>query len=105
MHLRKKLIEGVAKFSVEDRPLPGREDGFSSHWYCGKAFAHFHNDNELDLRLTKAIIDREGLVHPPNSTVHPNRNEKSQWIELQFKTSEDLEGVMRLVKLAIETMG
>ena len=104
MNLRKRLIKTVAKLGVEDRPLPGRDDGFSSLCYGGKAFAHFHHDNELDIRLTKPIIDSEGLAHPPNSAVHPDRNKKSHWIEVRFYTPEDLERVIQLVKLTIANM-
>jgi hypothetical protein len=102
--LRKRLIERLAKLGVEDRPLPGRDDGFSSLCYGGKAFAHFHNDNELDIRLTRSIIDREGLAHPPDSAVHPNRTEKSHWIELRFTAPAALERVIGLVKIAIGNM-
>ena len=73
MNLRKRLIEKIAELGVEDRPLPGRDDGFSALWYGGKAFAHFHNDNELDIRLTKHTIDREGLKHPADSMVRRPR--------------------------------
>jgi hypothetical protein len=67
--LRKQLIARVAILGVEERPLPGRDDGFASLCYRARAFAHFHHDNELDLHLTRSIIAREGLVHPPNSVV------------------------------------
>jgi hypothetical protein len=100
--LRTRLIDRVAKFGVEDRPLPGRDDGFSSLYYRGKSFAHFHNDNELDIRLTKNVIAREALKHPLDSTVHPKRAKTSQWIELRFRTPADFDRVVRLVKLAIE---
>jgi hypothetical protein len=73
----------LAALGVEHRPVPGREDGFSSLCYGGEAFAHFHNDNELDIRLTRSIIDRKGLAHPRNSVAHPNRTNKSHWIELR----------------------
>ena len=102
--LRARLIDRVAKFGVEERELPGRDDGFSSLCYGGKSFAHFHNDNELDIRLTKAVIVREGLTHPTDSTVHPNRAESSHWIEIRFHSTADLDRVVRLVKLAIEDM-
>jgi hypothetical protein len=102
--LRARLIDRVAKFGVEERELPGRDDGFSSLCYGGKAFAHFHNDNELDIRLTKAVIVREGLTHPTDSTVHPNRAKSSHWIEIHFHSTADLTRVVRLVKLAIEDM-
>ncbi len=71
--LRAQLIKRLAKLGVEHRPMPGREDGFASLCYVGKAFAHFHTDHELDIRLTKAIIDREGLFHPAGSVAHPKR--------------------------------
>jgi hypothetical protein len=102
--LRARLIDRVAKFGVEERELPGRDDGFSSLFYGGKAFAHFHNDNELDIRLTKAVIVRAGLTRPTDSTVHPNRAKSSHWIELRFHSTADLDRVVRLVKLAIEDM-
>jgi Family of unknown function (DUF5519) len=44
------------------------------------------------------------LAHPPDSVVHPNRTEKSHWIELRFTTPADLERVIKLVKLAIVDM-
>jgi len=100
--LRKRLIERVQEFGVEDRPLPGRTDGFSSLFYRGKPFAHFHHDNELDIRLTRNVIVREGLKHPPGSTVHPKRSKSSPWIELRFHTPADLDRVVRLVQLAVE---
>jgi hypothetical protein len=89
---------------VEDVPLKGRHDGFSSLTYRGKAFAHFHSDSELDLRLTKAVIEREGLVHPPGSKVHPKRAKGSSWIEVRFTEVAELDGVVRLVQLAISQL-
>ena len=102
--LREELIRRLEKFGVEDRPLPGRDDGFSGLRYGGKELAHFHSDNELDLRLTKAVIAREGLVHPAGSLVHPNRSPKSPWIEIRFTRAAQLDEVVRLVKLAIEQL-
>ena len=58
--LREQLISRGAAFGVEDQPLPGRDGGFSSLCHDGKAFAHFHHDNELDIRLTKAVIRHKG---------------------------------------------
>lgn len=100
--LRSVLIDRLHKLGVEYRLSPGRDDGFASLSYGGKAFAHFHNDNELDIRLTKAVIDREGLSHPPGSVAHPNRTPKSHWIEVRFNSPAHLQRVIRLVKLAIE---
>ena len=99
--LRDKLIVRLEKLGVEHRPLPGREDGFAALCYAGKPFAHFHNDNELDIRLTKAIIKREGLQHPPGSISHPNRSRTSHWIEVRLTKPADLDRLTDLVKLAI----
>lgn len=102
--LRGQLIKRLEKLGVEHRPLPGRDDGFAALCHEGKAFAHFHDDNELDIRLTKAVIDSEGLAHPSGSVVHPKRTRKSHWIEVRFTTATHLDRVTRLVKLAIEQL-
>lgn len=102
--LREQLIKRLEQLGVEHRPLPGRDDGFASLYYGGKDFAHFHNDRELDIRLTKAVIQREGLAHPKDSTVHPNRSRSSHWIEVRFTSRQDLERVARLVQLAIDQL-
>ena len=101
-HLRTQLIQRLEKLGVEDRAWPDRNDGFSSLFYDGKEFAHFHDDNELDIRLTKNVINREGLKHPTGSRVHPNRTKNSQWIEVRFAKPADLDKVVDLAKLAIE---
>jgi len=103
--LRKQLIERIAKLGVEERSLSGRHDGFAALFYRGKPFAHFHSDEELDLHLTRPVIAREGLVHPPNSVVHPKRSKNSHWIELRLKTVADLDHVTRLVELTVTNMG
>jgi hypothetical protein len=102
--VRSQLIGRLQELGIEHRPFPGRDDGFASLFYRGKDFAHFHNDRELDLRLTRAVIRREGLEHPPDSAVHPKRSKNSQWIEIRFAAAKDLDRVVRLVKLAIEEL-
>jgi hypothetical protein len=102
--LRTELIRQLEKLGVEHRPWPGRNDGFASLCYGGKDFAHFHDDGELDIRLTRVVIKREGLIHPRDSRVHPDRTVNSPWIEVRFTTRADLGRVVRLVKLAIEQL-
>ena len=89
-----KLIEGV-----EVRPSPVA--GGTALFYRGKEFAHFHNDKELDLRLTKSVIAAEGLTQPSGSIHHPTRSLSSPWIEVRFTTPKDIAQVARLVKLAV----
>jgi luciferase-like monooxygenase len=102
--LRDQLVQRLAKLGVEHRPLPGRDDGFASLCYAGKTFAHFHNDNEIDIKLTRSLIEREGLVHPPDSKVHPDRSRSSHWIEVRFTAAKQVDRVVELVKLAIEQL-
>ena len=89
-----KDIEGV-----ENRPSPVA--GGSELFYFGKEFAHFHNDTELDLRLTKKVIQAQGLTHPPGSIHHPARSFSSPWIEVRFETAKEVARVTKLVKLAV----
>jgi len=84
--------------------MEGRTDGFAALCYDNEPFAHFHNDHEIDIRLTKAIIARERLVHPSDSTVHPGRTSKSHWIEVRFTTPRHVERIVELVKLAIDQL-
>ena len=102
-NLQKLLIDRLAKLGVEHVPCPDRNDGFCGLRYAGKEFAHFHSFEELDLKLSKSVIRTEGLSHPPDSKVHPNRGANSPWIELRFRRASDLDEIVRLVKIAIGT--
>jgi hypothetical protein len=81
--------------------LPSPVAGGTALFYRGKEFAHFHNDNELDLRLTAKVIRSLGLVHPPGSVHHRTRSPSSPWIELRFHDAADVAEVARLVRLAV----
>ena len=73
-------------------------------FYQGREFAHFHNGHELDLRLTKKVIQRLCLSHPESSGQHPDRSANSPWIVLSFHTDDDMERVSELVKLAVANL-
>ncbi|MCA9918459.1 MAG: DUF5519 family protein [Anaerolineales bacterium] len=72
--------------------------------YKGKEVAHFqtNTDCELDIRLSQKIIREERLTIPEASTSHPDRAKNSRWIIQNFQSTEDLDRLVRLVKLAIE---
>jgi hypothetical protein len=103
-NLQRQLIDKLAKLGVERVDYPGRDDGFCGLRYQGREFAHFHSYNELDLKLSRELIQSEGLSHPPDSTVHPTRSASSSWIELRFERATDLDEVIRLVKLALDAL-
>ena len=98
---RISLSQRFRELSVEERAWPGREDGFASLHFEGQDIAHFHTWSEIDIRLGKNTIKREGLKHPSNSKVHPGRSQNSPWYEMKILTAADVDEVVRLVKLAI----
>ena len=101
--LKQTLLAELNHISgLEARPSPVA--GGTALFYQGKEFAHFHHDKELDLRLTRKVIKSMGLVHPPQSAQHPTRSASSQWIEIEFKTVEEVRRVVQLVKTAIEQL-
>lgn len=70
--LKLALIAELTQISgFEARPSPVA--GGTALFYRDKEFAHFHHDQELDLRLTRQGIKSLGLVHPPHSAQHPTR--------------------------------
>ena len=85
---------------LEDRP--SKVAGGSAIFYKGKEIAHFHHDGEIDVRLTKKVIRKEGLNHPSDSKIHKHRSPSSEWIEIRFQNAEDVKEVIRLFKLALE---
>jgi hypothetical protein len=101
--LREKLIKELENINgLKDKPSP--VVGGSALYFNDKEFAHFHNDNELDLRLTKKVIVGEGLSHPKDSLHHPKRSAGSPWIEVRFEKVSDLKNIVKLVKLAVDQL-
>ena len=99
--LRSELIKKLERIpGLEDRP--SKVAGGSAIFFKNKEIAHFHNDNEIDVRLTKKVIRREGLNHPTDSELHKHRSPSSEWIEIRFKKSKDVDEVIRLFKMALE---
>ena len=100
--LKSKLVQRLEQIAgITHQDWPDRDDGFSTLSLNGKEIAHFHNDNEIDLRLGKGLIKSEGLTHYPDSTKHPKRSANSQFIEVRFKNQADLDRIIRLVKLLV----
>jgi Family of unknown function (DUF5519) len=99
--LRKKLSRKLQEIGVEEKAWPGRDDGFAALLFNGKEFAHYHCWDEIDIRLGKVTIKREGLSHPADSTAHPDRSKNSPWYEMKILTGEDVDQAVRLVRLAI----
>jgi hypothetical protein len=103
--LRTSLSKQLRELAVEKRAWPGRDDGFASLLFKGKEFAHFHHWSEIDIRLGKDVIKREGLAHPKDSKVHPDRSKNSPWYEMKILNAADVNEVVRLVQVAIAGLG
>lgn len=100
--LKTKLLRELKRIpGVKHQPWPERDDGFSTIHFDGREIAHFHNFNEIDLRLGKRLIKQKNLKHPIDSVKHPKRTVNSQFIEIRFTNNQDIRKVVRLIKLAI----
>lgn len=101
MKLRKSLIKKLEKIEgLQDRP--SKVAGGSAIFYGEKEIAHFHHNNEIDVRLTKKVIKKEKLNHPTDSKIHRHRSPTSEWIEIRFNSAKDVDEAVRLFKLALE---
>ena len=102
-NLKPQLLAGLSKLAgVEDRQ--STVSGGSALFYKGKSFAHFHHDNELDIRLTRKVMKDLGLSHPAGSVSPPPRSTPSQWNAVRFNTPSDVEHVLKLVALAVAAL-
>ncbi len=98
--LRNALVKRLEEITgLEDRP--SKVAGGSAVFFRNKEIAHFHNDNEIDVRLTKKVIKPEGLTHHADSIFHLKRA-NSEWIELRFSTMQQVDEVVRLFKIAMK---
>lgn len=96
-----KTLKAIPGVELRDAPVAGGMALF----HRGKAFGHFHSDDEIDLRLGRQLIEAEGLLPLPDSTRHPKRSAGSPWIELRIADADDVAQVARLVALAVGNNG
>jgi Family of unknown function (DUF5519) len=101
--LKQQLLASLASIEAFEA-LPSKVAGGTALFLRGKEFAHFHNDHEIDLRLTSKVIKSLGLSHRADSQLHPTRSASSPWIEIRFNSPEDVQRVAELVKLAISRL-
>ena len=97
--LRDKLVKKLEKLPDVAVALY-KDTDLLCVYFKGKEIAHFQNDSEIDIRLTSAIIKREKLAPPNETTSHADRSKNSRWIVQSFENSESIDGIVRLVKLA-----
>ena len=100
--LRRKLIIKLESLSGVDVHLWKPDSDLMVVSYNGKEVAHFHGNNELDIRLSTEVVKRDGLTHAPNHVGHPNRKNGGRWLIARFTRDSHLAEIVRLVKMAIE---
>ena len=100
--LRQKLIARLHKIPGIDVHRFKPDSDFTVIDYQGKGIAHFHGNNELDIRLSKEFVKREGLTHAPDRVGHPKRKNGGAWLIVRFTRESHLSEMVRLVKKAIE---
>ena len=78
--------ESSSRFGAPGRPA----------WsVSGREFAHLHADDLLDLRLPHAV--QSGIRGDPRARF---RKARSEWLEFEFHTSEDVAHVVSLARQA-----
>jgi len=77
---------------------PSRLGSTRGFFVRGKEFAHFHEDDEIDVRLPPAQ-QREFMTLDP---VRP-RPHRSPWIAVRLESEADVEIALDMLALAIET--
>jgi hypothetical protein len=100
--LRKKLIDELEKIPGIDVHLWKPDRDFMVIDYNDKEVAHFHGNNELDVRLSPEVVKRDGLTHAPNRVGHLNRKNGGTWLVVRFTREGHLAKMLRLVKIAID---
>ena len=100
--LRKKLIEKLEEIPGVEVRLWKPDYHLMVVNFKTKEVAHFHGNNEIDIRLSTEFIKTEGLKHAENRIGHPDRKAGSRWLIARFTRETHLPGIERLVKAAID---
>lgn len=100
--LRRQLIGRLEKISGIDVHLWKPDYHLMVVAYKGKEIAHFHGNNEIDIRLSKAIVKRDGLTHAHNRVGHPDRKNGGRWLIIRFTRENHLQKIVRLIRMAID---
>ena len=100
--LRKLLIADLEKIPGIDVHLWKPDRDFMVIDYKGKEVAHFHGNNELDVRLSPEIVKRDGLTQASNRIGHLDRKNGGTWLVVRFTRESHLAEMVRLIKMAIE---
>lgn len=95
-------LEGELRTLPEMKVGLWKDSNLMCVFYRGKELAHFHDHEEIDVRLSQAFIKKEKLKPLDDSKYHANRSKKSRWMQLRFRTRSEAAALrdlmIRLVK-------
>lgn len=100
--LREKLIKKLEKLPGIEVRLWKPDSTLMVVNYRGKEVAHFHGNNELDIRLSPEFVKCEGLTHATNRIGHLDRKNGGRWLIVRFTRDNHLAEMERLINVAIE---
>jgi hypothetical protein len=98
--LRDSLIAGLLKFPPEVEEHRSRFAPMMAWRVSGREFLHFHGENEIDLRLTRAVIrDQRAQLRGDHRV--DLRQHSSDWIRVSLSSPDDVRFALRLARLAV----
>jgi hypothetical protein len=101
--LKTELIERI----LSEPLIEFKKSKFSTApaFFVGKKeIAHFHGNDELDIRVTKPVIKREKFLVAGDKRVRQER-QNSDWLQFKFKGEKDLQAAYDLVLKAATAEG
>lgn len=78
-----------SRFSEEEAIFLGRRE-----------IAHFHSSTEIDIRLTRSVIKKMGILESGDPRLLVERK-GSDWVAVKFKKEADLGLVVSLIEAAV----
>lgn len=81
---------------------PYKETDLICVYYKEKEFAHFHDHEEIDIRMLPKFVRAQKLGPPFQSDHHPNRSKNSRWRSFQFKTKQDVDHLVDMISALID---
>ncbi len=101
---RKDLARQLAARILSLPGVQGKKSRWTSKdaYYVGsREFAHFHNEGEFDVRLTRKV-QTEYVQSLRNDTRVKFRERPSEWVAISLHSPEDVNYAFEMVKLALK---
>jgi hypothetical protein len=79
---------------------PSQLGGEPAFWSHGREIMHFHDDDVVDLRLTRGEIRDRRADLRADPRVELRASTSSDWVEIHFSSPADVEFVVDLARVA-----